>query len=82
MPYEVFWLKGNIIQMYSVNQLLVVTTLFINIQDHVILKLVHADYFCDRAFVNALAKSTLIVTTVRIPLTLQCFLAQILIEFV
>lgn len=80
MPYEVFWLLGNITQMYSVNQLLVVMTLFINIQEHVILELVHADYFCDRAFVNALAKSTLKVTSVRISLTLQCFLAQI--EFV
>lgn len=77
MPYEIFWLLGNITQMFFVNQLLLVTTLFINIQGHVILKLVHADYFCDRAFVNALAKSTLIVTTVRISLTLQCFLAQI-----
>lgn len=77
MPYEIFWLLGNITQMFFVNQLLVVTTLFINIQGHVILKLVHADYFCDRAFVNALAESTLIVTTVRILLNLQCFLAQI-----
>lgn len=73
MPYEIFWLLGNITQMFFVNQLLVVTTLL----GHVILKLVHADYFCDRAFVSALAKSTLIVTTVKISLTLQCFLAQI-----